>query len=198
MAAVVVALLMVAGVYGFATPSDPDEAVTTLVLVGISIICFGLLGALVLWRKPGNTMGWVFSAIGIAGVVVGVEIDNPVGFALRTGSWMPFFALAVGVLPLLFPTGEPLTPRWRWVLNGLVVFIISYPLLALLQEQVCVGWAGPEGETCVRWADNPIGVTGVDPDPTESVRITARETTTSWWWLGWRQLNHLPSGCRQL
>ncbi len=162
LAAVVVVLLMVAGVYGFATSSDLDEDVTTLVLVGTSIICFGLLGALVLWRKPGNKMGWVFSAIGLAGVVVGVEIDNPVGLALRIGTWLPFLALAVGVLPLLFPTGEPLTPRWRWGLNGLVVFIISYPLLALLQEQVCVGWAGPEGETCVEWADNPIGVTGVE------------------------------------
>ena len=162
LAAVVVALSMVAGVYAFATPSDPQEDIATLVLIGISIICFGLLGALVLWRKPGNKMGWVFSAIGIAGVVVGIEIDNPVGFALRTGTWMPFFALAVGVLPLLFPTGEPLTRRWRWVLRGLVVFIITYPLLALLQEQVCVGWAGVEGETCVEWADNPIGVAGVE------------------------------------
>lgn len=161
-AAVVVALLMLAGVYGFATPSDPYEDITTVVLVVISIICFGLLGALVLWRKPGNKMGWVFSAIGIAGVVVGVEINNPVGLALRTGSWIPFFALAVGVLPLLFPTGEPLTPRWRWVMRGLVLLIISYPLLALLQEQVCVVWTGPEGETCVEWADNPIGVTGVE------------------------------------
>ena len=161
-AALVVALLMVAGVWAFATPSDPDEDIATLVLIGISIVCFGLLGALVLWRRPGNKMGWVFSAIGIAGVVVGVEIDNPVGLALKAGSWMPFFALALGVLPLLFPTGEPLTRRWRWVLNGLVVFIIAYPLLALLQEQVCVGWGGPEGETCVEWADNPIGVAGVE------------------------------------
>jgi hypothetical protein len=161
-AAVVVALLMLAGVYGFATPSDPGEDITSLVLIGTSIICFGLLGALVLWRKPGNRMGWVFSAIGIAGVMVGIEIDTPFGLALRTATWMPFFALAVGVLPLLFPTGEPLTPRWRWVLRGLVTFIVVYSLLALVQEEVCVAWAGAEGGQCVEWVDNPIGIPGVE------------------------------------
>ena len=149
LAAVVVVLLMVAGVYGFATSSDLDEDVTTLVLVGTSIICFGLLGALVLWRKPGNKMGWVFSAIGLAGVVVGVEIDNPVGLALRIGTWLPFLALAVGVLPLLFPTGEPLTPRWRWGLNGLVVFIISYPSWPSCRSK-CVS-AGPDRRGRPAW-----------------------------------------------
>ena len=78
----------------------------------LTIFAFGLLGALVLWRRPGNAMGWVFSAMGLSGMLAAAAPQAGAGVALGGLGWFTFFFLTFAVLPMLYPTGETL-PRWR-------------------------------------------------------------------------------------
>src|SRR5215213_8257110 len=46
------------------TPSAGD--VVTAAVYFIAVAAFATVGAFVLWRRPGNRIGWVFLAIGVA------------------------------------------------------------------------------------------------------------------------------------
>lgn len=89
---------------------------------------FALVGALIVSRRPDNSVGWIFAAIGLfaAGGYLGMEyahygfITNPgslpaVGVAawIQSWFWFPVFAL-MGVFTLYaFPTGSLQSRRWR-------------------------------------------------------------------------------------
>jgi MFS family permease len=90
---------------------------------------FGALGFIVAWRKPGNPLGWIFLATAILSALSqDASFYMVADYRLRHGSlpwgwvavlaqpgWAPTIALA-GLAVLLFPDGQPPSPRWRWVL----------------------------------------------------------------------------------
>ena len=126
---------------------------------------FTALGSLILARTDGNRVGWVVSATGLALLASGVAayladrgslIADSVGGAL----WLSFFFL-VGLLVFWFPTGRPLSPRWRWV--GWMGFVAEgLALTYVVSDQICVETI--DGGACRAWVDNPIGIPGV-PNP---------------------------------
>ena len=63
-AAIVFALVVVGAVIAIVTNFDGEWEESPFML---TMLAFGLLGSLVLWRRPGNAMGWVFSAVGLGG-----------------------------------------------------------------------------------------------------------------------------------
>lgn len=91
---------------------------------------FGTVGALIVTRQPGNPLGWIFIGMEIAGV--GADFQNYAIYALaRPSANLPGAALSawasslaggpllycfIAAMLLLFPTGRPLTARWRKVL----------------------------------------------------------------------------------
>ena len=99
-------------------------------LIAITFGAWGLVGALVAWRRPGNALGWMFLAIGaLSGVagVAGVLTSQP-GATVRPAAWyvvlaawyqqwfwFPTFAMSTVLTVLLFPDGLP-SRRWRPVL----------------------------------------------------------------------------------
>jgi hypothetical protein len=79
-------------------------------------------------RRPRHPVGWLLLAMGILSVLMfaGTTIHHVAtdqwwrsfGAWLDAGLWHPSFPV-LGLLFLLFPTGLPPSPRWRWLLWGL-------------------------------------------------------------------------------
>jgi hypothetical protein len=130
-------------------------------------IPFAVMGALIVVRRPGNRIGWLFVAIGILGALHGAldayalytlaaqpGTDLPGAVAAAQGSLsigsIPL-ALVLLFVPLLYPTGRLPSPRWRPVawLGGLVL-LLSPIVDALLPGQVEASEV-PVGQ-------NPLGI----------------------------------------
>lgn len=92
-------------------------------------LSFSLVGALIIARRPGHVIGWLLLLIGLPLALEQVGLQYATyTFLTRPGSlpwgdlvlWLTFgsWGMAYGgiaLLVLLFPTGRPLSPRWRWV-----------------------------------------------------------------------------------
>jgi hypothetical protein len=145
---------------------EPDQRVPAQLdyLLLVSAGVFTIVGCLILIRTEGNRVGWVMSAIGLALFVGGVaavlsDRGEPIAEAIGGAIWLSWFVL-VGLLMYWFPTGRPVTPRWRFLgWWGMVVLLLS--LSYVVSDQLCVD-EGPD--RCEAWIDNPIGISGV-PNP---------------------------------
>jgi hypothetical protein len=108
---------------------------------GLFAVCFGAVGALLTWRRPGNPVGWIFAAAGLAAAVNFATFEY--GLAASAGHrlpgsayagwvqlwiWVPFIALITVYLFLLFPDGHLPAPRWRlvsWLAGGFTVIAVA-------------------------------------------------------------------------
>ena len=102
------------------------------VVVGLALVAltYGVSGAVLASRRPGNAIGWIMAAIGLsestlviaAGYVAFVQDHWPSAplteVAAWTGNWIwtPGLGAVLTFLLLLFPDGHPPSPRWRWVM----------------------------------------------------------------------------------
>ena len=145
--------------------------------LGLAIVAFGLVGALIIARVPGNRIGWVCAAIGIAAQLGGFqELVYPLftrgvslemlalGQVLADAAWFTFIYLMLVLLVSWFPTGRALGPAWAWAVRiGTAVWLLLV-VLTPLQASVDVKWPG------LGWleVDNPIGVAGIS-DPQQAV-----------------------------
>jgi signal transduction histidine kinase len=97
-------------------------------------LAFAFVGALIVARRPGNRIGWVACGIGLLTALYefglgyetfGTYVDQSLpalGFVqwLEAWEWVLPVILMLFFLPLLFPDGKPLSPRW-WLLAPLVL-----------------------------------------------------------------------------
>jgi two-component system, NarL family, sensor kinase len=97
-----------------------------------------LIGGLVAVRSPGQPMGTLLCAYGLAGTAGGAAFTYahaaaghfagslPAGTPMMwvtSWDWVPAIALQVLILPLVFPDGRLLSRRWRPVLWAALVFV---------------------------------------------------------------------------
>jgi hypothetical protein len=88
------------------------------VVAGVFIAAFATVGALLAWKRPGNPIGWLLSATGLA-YAVGAFNVLLLRFhrTLALASWVGWtFLLGIGLcvfVVLLFPTGHLPSGRWR-------------------------------------------------------------------------------------
>jgi hypothetical protein len=139
-------VLLVMGI-GRSTPGD-DFVIGGWggVAFAFAALAFGTVGALVAHRLPGNTVGWVFCAIGVAVALgdLGYQYADQALFRAELGlpggelaAWFqnltipPCFGF-IAVALMLFPDGRLPSPRWRpaagIALTGSTFEIVGYAL----------------------------------------------------------------------
>jgi signal transduction histidine kinase len=133
-------------------------------------LSISVIGALVVSRQPRNALGWVFTLVGLlitftfAGSVYADFTRTagggpwPAGPAIAWLSagwlWIPISALLVIFVPLLFPTGRPLSPRWRFP----AWFGVGFIVLAGIGNALM-----PGPLSSIPRISNPIGLVGKAP-----------------------------------
>jgi hypothetical protein len=168
-----VVVLQLAGMTLLASlgPGDPNFRRDLAGFIGF--ICafgaFGLVGALIIWQRPGNTLGWILATIGLL-AAWGASADTYVDQASDGGLlyfasvwislwyWFPLLGLTLVFTPLLFPDGRPPSPRWRFVVWGASSSLVLIAFLAAFRERIAF-----QGISM----DNPVGIPGIE-DPEKS------------------------------
>ncbi len=126
-----------------------------------SSLIFALLGMLILRSRPGHRIGWLCMLIGAVGALSTVAwfysacnvIDLP---AMDFATWFNFaismvwLTLMFILLPMLFPTGHFLSPRWR------LLAIVGCSILATLTLSLVLV-PGP-----MVWNDTTMGGEALD------------------------------------
>jgi hypothetical protein len=133
-------------------------------------VVFAIVAALIVSRQPRNALGWVLM-VPVGLYVVGGPIasyleslapsppDPTVPILLM--AWFNGWNWLLLIIPLLlimllFPNGQPPTPRWRWVGVAAIVWAALFVVLTVLLQQINAA------TTPNLVLDNPIGVLGQD------------------------------------
>jgi len=112
-------------------------------------LAFALVGALIVARRPGNRIGWVACGIGLLTVLYqfglgyaafGTYVNRSLPALdfvmwLEVWLWVVPVVLTLFFLPLLFPDGKPISPRW-WLLAPLVLVGFGLGLFGIHVGQV--------------------------------------------------------------
>jgi two-component system, NarL family, sensor kinase len=91
---------------------------------------FATCGGLLAWHRPGNPIGWLFLAAGVAEATSAGAVQLLILVAERgwqgaalgvlaslfTLSWPLAIGLCLPMTLLLFPNGRPVRSRWRWLI----------------------------------------------------------------------------------
>src|SRR5205807_6836032 len=155
-------------------------------------LAFAFVGALIVARRPGNRIGWVACAIGLLTAIYefflgyaafGTYVDRSLPALdfvkwLENWEWVLPVVLMLFFLPLLFPDGKPISPRW-WLLAPLVIAGFGLGLYGIHEGQVLGAIAtilaiaslfiryrraGPDERQQIRWlalAGSVLGIVAV-------------------------------------
>lgn len=152
--------------------------------IGLGIAVFGLVGALLLYRRPGHRLGWLLAGIGVL-ALIGGSANEYVLAATRAGLandfvgwlvwwsnwfWFPVVGGVIVFLPLLFPDGQPPTGRWRWVAVLGAVAILGMVVASSIVEDLEATILGD-----IPQIKNPLGIEGLT-----SVEVTLLYETSAW------------------
>lgn len=131
----VTSILLAVAAAGWLTSTDPSAQWRSAQPFSLlSAVVFTALGALIVPRRPGNPVGWLFQVIGLVAAVAFAAASwsrsPPLGWL---GQWTPW--LAYGLLPLpllLFPDGRLPGRRWRvLVVAGVAGVVVPAAALAV-------------------------------------------------------------------
>jgi hypothetical protein len=108
------------------------------------LVVFALVAALIISRQPRNVIGWLLMCPAIAAAIPAASYiaAYPVAparvtplllLALWFGNWSWLLLIfPILFIPVLFPTGRPLSARWRWIIfaglgmSAVLVFFATF------------------------------------------------------------------------
>jgi hypothetical protein len=145
-------------------------SVAVAALSALMLTSFAILGAVVASRQPRNAVGWLlcliplsFGSLFVANNLywhLTLQPGDAPGIAtyaawLANWAWIPSIVAAFTFLPLLFPTGRPLSRRWRPV----VAFAIFAGVMTFIGTAFVPGPLA-EYDAVV----NPLGIEGISDE----------------------------------
>lgn len=132
-------------------PNNPLSTVNNLMGFGY-IGVFSIVGAFIIAYQPRNTIGWLLMFVGISIAFLGFippvtqlavrqqqgEISlGLLAFFAWVSGWSWWFLMGPVFLILqLFPTGRPLSPRWRWIIGLLALTFLYFITIAGLGKKI--------------------------------------------------------------
>jgi len=138
LAATIVVGMLTVVVLSLTLYGSPD--LINIIPFGVFVIGCGVVGGLVASRRSANPIGWILCALGVFGVMAaflttGAEA-TPVPARGGDGDfvdWAGSFIWSLALAPLLFvlqlfPTGRPLSHRWRllvWTTALALILVVS-------------------------------------------------------------------------
>jgi two-component system NarL family sensor kinase len=138
--AVACVVLLLAGHVSF------SDAVNAYLVTNLGmVVTFAAIGGLVAGNRPTNPIGWLFlghsgcfAVATLAGTVAVVQQATLSVGSLRAllivfqGVWPLGIGIALPLAVQLFPTGRPLSPRWRWLIGLTVVSGLAFDAQTVL------------------------------------------------------------------
>jgi hypothetical protein len=150
-----------------ADPSAEADLLWTGMFTGI-LAAFVIVGAILTTRVPGNAVGPVLlfsgallattiaigtlSIVGAATGALPMEVVALAGLINDAGFTLPIIVVLIGI-PLIFPDGRLLSPRWRWIV---VLAVVAY-LCSVTAQALGPGPVGASG------LPNPFAVPALYP-----------------------------------
>jgi hypothetical protein len=161
-------------------PPGREPILPQIVVVSVLLLAYGTVGVLIASRRPGNAIGWIFCAVGLALAVAsaasgyadyGLYGDGDALPAAELAAWLSVWlnivvlSVAPCLLFLLFPDGRPPSARWRpvvWLVaaaGGGIFFTLAFS-------------PGELDEYTYPGLPNPLGVGGAVGDVLSTVEST--------------------------
>jgi hypothetical protein len=139
----------------------------------LAFAAFMMVGSVIVTHRPGNAVGWIFSAVGLLSATGWLAMEYAqYAYLTRPGSlpgaalaawyaswwWYPMLALIVVFTLLVFPTGRLLSARWRPVAVAAAIATAGLTVLTALQATLTL-------QDTNYTVSNPIGLAGIqDPE----------------------------------
>jgi hypothetical protein len=127
----------------------------------LALTTSAVVGGLVASRLPANPVGWFF--LGSAGCFAFSEVAAEYASYGLTGApamawllswlWVPGVTLLLVFLPLYFPDGWLVSPRWRWVARLALIFSVGGVVVSAVKP----------GEIQEEDLVNPLGIEALRP-----------------------------------
>jgi hypothetical protein len=121
----------------------------------LALMASTLVGGLVASRRPENPVGWFFLAAacfnltGFAAEYIALGLAGSRAMAwLISWLWVPGVMLLLCFVPLYFPDGRLVSPRWRWIVRFALVFSVFATVHSALSP----------GEIQDSGTANPLGI----------------------------------------
>jgi hypothetical protein len=151
-----VVLIACAVALAFLNRSDVASVIFPLGLT-VSAIVVGLIAS----RRPENSVGWFF--LGSAGCFAITEVAAEYATYGLPGAWVmawllswlwvPALVILLCFVPLYFPDGRLVSPRWRWVVRLALFFSVTIAVYSGLSP----------GEIQDEGIANPLGIEALRP-----------------------------------
>jgi hypothetical protein len=169
----VAVLLALATIVLLVLAGDDTEGETVAfdIVLAVALLVYPTVGRLIVSRRPDNTIGWLFCAVGIplalstfsyayATYALVTESGSLPGGTvaawLTTWVQLPVLFGIPALLFLLFPDGHLLGRRWRPVVWLTAAAMLGFGIAPALAP-------GPMADAAVEGTVNPVGIAGAGP-----------------------------------